>query len=188
MKKIISWAKRPANMNLLAFIAIAVMLAFFTLDWYSKISIVSERMDELGEWLSKTQIDSVSTDDFENFAITFGMAGYTLGTKGEILLTIIMVYIPLILAIFTVIQAVFLRFIYKAGNNSRIFYYRIFMGISCFVTAALMTLYIIFILSQMTILIVTTTGFSIVTLLSLIICIINTYTKRIYDKEKLCTS
>lgn len=186
MKKIITWAKRPANMNFMAFITIALVLAVLAVDWNNKISILEEKMNELGEWMEETRENGV--DDVEGYGLIFGGAGYAFGVLGDMLLTVLMVYIPAILAISAFIQAVFLRLIYKAGDNGRTLCYRIFMGISCFFTVGFTFLYAVFVLFQIGTMIGTATLISLITLAALIICIRNTYSKRIHDKEKLCIS
>jgi len=186
MKKIISWVKRPANMNFLAFIGIAVVLLILAFDCHKNLELYGQKIGQLGNWIENTTQNNIGY--FDAIALFFGFFGFLSGTVGDIMLKILTVYIPIVLSIFPLIQAIFLRVLYKESDKGRILCYRIFMGISCFIIEFFTLLYVSFILSQVFYLMKWTIIITLITLAALIICIINTYTKRINDKEKLCTS
>lgn len=181
MKKIISWIKRPANTNFLIFAAIALVLIFFALYWNNVLNKLDNGMEETVSWIDEAREDGV--DDVEGYGIIFASAGYALGVTGIVLLMVLLVYLPIIFAIPILIQAVLLRIIYKSDSKGRILCYRIFMGIGC---ALIVFSFFFFVQILSIIKLFTAILFSVMIIVGLTVCIINTYSKRIYDKEKVC--
>lgn len=183
MKSIIKWAKRPQNMNFLIFTAMALILIFFALYWNNTLNRLDSGMEETAGWIDKAMEDGV--DDVEGYGIIFASAGYALGATGIVLMMVLMVFFPLIFAVPILIHAILLRLIYKSDSKGRILCYRIFMGIGC---ALIVFAFAFFVQILAAIKLLTAILFSVVIIGGVIVCIVNTFSKRIYDKEKLCIS
>lgn len=176
MEKFKKWIKRPVNTNFVLFIGIAIFFAVFALLSYKSRTKTTDFLDMAGGLL--TEMDDGTVTDVENIGIIFGKIAHGVGKAGNAVLIFVQVYVPLFMAFVTAVQTIFTRLLYspKAG---RLLCYRVFMAFTCislFVHIVIFS-YLLFNFSSFIAMLLA----DILFLAAFVICIRNTYSKRIID-------
>ncbi len=183
MKKFRTWAKRPANTNFLLFMIIAMVFLAFAFYSYNTRNRTASLLDKIGLWLDDAR-DGV-VDNVEGFGIIFGLVAHFIGRLWNSALILIQVYVPVYMAVITIIQTVFTRILHSPKSSGRILCYRISMGF-CFAALlfhAIIFSYLLYKFSSVWIMVLV----DILVIVIVVICSKNTYSKKIkeqYDVHK----
>lgn len=189
MDKFRNWAKKPVNTNLIIFMGIALFLIAFAAYSYKSQSRTTELLNNLGGILNNMKNEE--TDGAKGYGIILGTIAHGIGVAGNSLIIFLLTGIPLYMAVVTIVQTVFTRFLYHPKSPSRILCYRISMAFCCitfiFHIIIFSMLVFNFYSGLHTILIDAVMG------VAFVVCLRNTYSKRIkiYDcsqEEKTVTA
>ncbi len=176
MEKIKSFMKRPVNFNLVCTIGFTILPIIIAVFSFVTHMSLKNSMNNYSDMIGRDDVAG-------GYLAVGGIFVSILGSLADAVILAFGLIIPLIFSLLVIGFAVIAKLIYSSEKRKRIIAYRIIMGIDYFLTIVFFTGYSLLLFYD------SLTGIiasiiDVFVLLGIVLCIRNTYTKRIFENYK----